>query len=44
MRSILIDYKAAKLFFKLLKESYADSERNKEAITEMSELIKHQWS
>jgi hypothetical protein len=44
MRTILIDYKAAKLYFKLLKESYGDSEQNKDAIIQMTELIHHQWS
>ena len=44
MRTILIDYKAAKLYFKLLKESYGDSEQNKDSIIQMTELIHHQWS
>ena len=44
MRTILIDYKAAKLYFKLLKESYGDSEQNKDSIIQMTELINHQWS
>ena len=41
MRTILIDYKAAKLFFKLLKDSYKDPEQNKDAIIQMTELIHH---
>ena len=41
MRQISIDYKAIKLYFKLLKDSLQNSEHNQELILQMTELLHH---
>lgn len=41
MRALSIDYKATKLYFKFLKESYNNTEQNQEVILSMTELIRH---
>lgn len=42
MRILSIDYKATKLYFKLLKDSYTETDQNQEAIVQMTELIHHE--
>lgn len=42
MRSLGIDYKATKLYFKLLKESMNNKDQNQELILNMTELIHHE--
>jgi hypothetical protein len=44
MRGLTIDYKATKLYFKLLKDSFNDKDANQDAIVQMTELIHHELS
>jgi|694.fasta_scaffold148099_4 uncharacterized protein (DUF2344 family) len=44
MRGLTIDYKATKLYFKLLKDSFNDKGLNQDAIVQMTELIHHELS
>jgi hypothetical protein len=44
MRTIGIDYKATKLYFKLLKESLNNREQNQELVLQMIELLHHEIS
>ncbi|MFO0117251.1 MAG: hypothetical protein ACK521_06445 [bacterium] len=44
MRALSIDYKATKLYFKLLKESLHNKDHNQELIVQMTELIHHEMT
>lgn len=44
MRQLSIDYKATKLYFKLLKESLHNKDHNQELILQITELIHHEMT
>lgn len=44
MRSVSIDYKAVKLYFKQLKESISNRDHNQELILQMTELLHHEMA
>lgn len=44
MRTLSIDYKATKLYFKCLKDGIANNEHNQDLIIQMTELINHEMT